>query len=85
MHNFRSIKDDDVTGQFKLAEDAVQEERTFLKYTESVTWPFGIKHLKHNILMTSMMDEAITNDCGNKLIVLEYFRIRMQRLSPGYI
>lgn len=77
----KPIQHHTVTKQFKLAVDALKEEKKFLSYLDSTEWSSMMNLTRNNLLFTTMMDQDICMNQGNEGQILESLRSSLRRLD----
>ncbi len=85
MNGYNCIQSDTVTEQYKIAVEALQEERKFLDYLELDSWPKEMDTVRNNLLRTTSMDDEILLNRGNDLSVLDSLRETLQRIDPQMV
>ena len=79
---FPTLNGADLNEQYKLAVEALAEEKKFLRYLESDAWPDRMQTIRHNLLRTTTLDDEIKLNRGNDLTILVSLRSTMLRIDP---
>ncbi len=82
LNDFTTVQHETVTEQYKLANEALQEEKKFLNYLEMDKWPNGMENIRNNLLRTTSMDDEITLNRGNDQSILDSLHSALQRMDP---
>lgn len=56
-----------------------------MNYLDSATWPIGRDTMRRHVLQTTNLDEEITSNKGNELVVMDSLRSALQRLYPDLL
>ena len=85
LNGSTTIQSDDVTEQYKLACDALLEEKKFITYFNLDNWPEDMEVVRNNLLRTTCMDDEIMVNRGNELSILECLYSAMKRYYPELV
>lgn len=80
--SLKAIKADELTSQFKLSNLAHMEQRKFLRFIESKSWPTEMSDLKENLLNTTMFDKDLEENSNNDLSILSHLLDAYRRHFP---
>ena len=84
MNNYKTVQQDEVSHQSKVAVDAILEEKKFLQYLDCSTWPIGLETVRVNLLRSTVLDKEIEQNRGNDSIILECLRNALSSVDRGY-
>jgi len=84
MNNYKTVQQDEVSHQSKLAVDAILEEKKFLQYLDCNTWPVGLETVRVNLLRSTVLDKELEQNRGNDSIILECLRNALYSVDRRY-